>query len=98
MRRLFAIPLILTLAGCAGELAPEAPDLVLWYDEPAAEWLEALPVGNGRLGAMIFGGAEKERIQLNEESVWAGPPVPEPRDDGAAALEFYKSQLAEMTN
>jgi len=47
----------------------------LWYDEPAAEWLEALPVGNGRLGAMVFGGTEKERIQLNEDTLWAGGPL-----------------------
>ncbi|MFW5972352.1 MAG: glycosyl hydrolase family 95 catalytic domain-containing protein [Bacteroidota bacterium] len=44
----------------------------LWYDRPAAEWTEALPVGNGRLGAMIFGRIDMERIQINEESVWAG--------------------------
>jgi alpha-L-fucosidase 2 len=56
-----------------------AEDLSLWYQQPAAEWTEALPVGNGRLGAMVFGGVSEERLQLNEESVWAGPPVPEPR-------------------
>jgi alpha-L-fucosidase 2 len=47
-------------------------DLELWYKSPAKIWTEALPVGNGRLGGMIFGGYRKERIQLNEESVWAG--------------------------
>ena len=46
------------------------PEVELWYDAPAADWNEALPVGNGRLGAMVFGGTSKERIQLNEESVW----------------------------
>ncbi len=45
-------------------------DLVLWYKTPAANWNEALPVGNGKLGAMIFGGINEERLQLNEESVW----------------------------
>ena len=56
----------------------DTPPLVLHYDEPARIWAaEALPVGNGRLGAMVFGGVETERLQLNEESVWAGPPVPE---------------------
>jgi len=74
MRRLFAIPFIVTLAGCAGELAPEAPDLALWYDEPATQWTEALPVGNGRLGAMVFGGTSEERIQFNEDTVWQGEP------------------------
>lgn len=46
--------------------------LKLWYTHPAKNWNEALPIGNGRLGAMIFGGVGKERIQLNEESVWSG--------------------------
>lgn len=46
------------------------PEVVLWYDAPATNWNEALPVGNGRLGAMVFGGTSRERIQLNEESVW----------------------------
>ena len=46
--------------------------LVLWYDKPALKWVEALPVGNGRLGAMIFGGMNQERLQLNEGTLWAG--------------------------
>ncbi len=50
----------------------------LWYEKPARKWVQALPVGNGRLGAMVFGGILKERIQLNEDTVWAGPPVPKP--------------------
>lgn len=51
------------------------PPRWLWYKQPAATWNEALPVGNGRLGAMVFGGAASERIQLNEDSLWAGSPV-----------------------
>ncbi|MFB9053918.1 glycoside hydrolase N-terminal domain-containing protein [Formosa undariae] len=47
----------------------------LWYNQPAVEWEDALPVGNGRLGAMIFGNPETERIQFNEESLWAGSKV-----------------------
>ncbi|MGA2532438.1 MAG: glycoside hydrolase N-terminal domain-containing protein [Candidatus Aminicenantales bacterium] len=47
----------------------------LWYRQPAKEWTEALPVGNGRLGAMVFGNPAHELIQLNEESLWAGCPV-----------------------
>jgi len=50
-------------------------DLVLWYDKPAGEWTGALPVGNGRLGAMVFGGIDSDRLQLNEESVWTGHPI-----------------------
>ncbi|MGM0531341.1 MAG: glycoside hydrolase family 95 protein, partial [Bacteroidota bacterium] len=55
--------------------ANEDPPFTLWYDQPAAEWTEALPLGNGRLGAMVYGTVEQERIQLNEESLWAGEPV-----------------------
>ncbi|GAA2423498.1 glycoside hydrolase family 95 protein [Streptomyces macrosporus] len=48
--------------------------LRLWYPRPAEEWLQALPVGNGRLGAMVFGGTDVERLQLNEDTLWAGGP------------------------
>ena len=49
-------------------------DLTLWYDEAAERWEEALPVGNGRIGGMIYGSPNQEEIQLNEETVWAGEP------------------------
>jgi alpha-L-fucosidase 2 len=49
-------------------------ELELWYNHPAREWTEALPIGNGRLGAMIFGGADRERLQLNEDTLWTGGP------------------------
>ena len=48
--------------------------LKLWYNTPAANWNEALPIGNGRLGAMVFGSPGKETLQLNEETVWSGGP------------------------
>src|ERR1700734_2121973 len=51
--------------------APSSED-VLFFDQPAATWPDALPVGNGRLGAMVFGNGAKERLQLNEETVWMG--------------------------
>jgi alpha-L-fucosidase 2 len=51
------------------------PDLKLWYQQPARNWNEALPLGNGRLGAMVFGGVDEELIQLNEETLWSGGPV-----------------------
>ena len=50
------------------------PSLVMWYTSPASKWEEALPVGNGRLGAMIFGKTDEERIQLNEDTYWSGGP------------------------
>jgi alpha-L-fucosidase 2 len=49
--------------------------LTLWYDKPAKEWNEALPIGNGTLGAMIFGGTKEELIQLNEQTLWTGGPA-----------------------
>ncbi len=75
--------------GCATGLAKEArrsgpaeqdwSALKLWYAQPAQKWTEALAVGNGRLGAMVFGGTTVERIQLNTDTLWAGPPVPQDR-------------------
>ena len=55
-------------------IALQAQDHRLWYSKPAAHWLEALPVGNSKLGAMIYGGTEVETIQLNEETFWSGAP------------------------
>ncbi len=49
-------------------------DLKLWYNKPASKWVEALPIGNGRIGAMVFGGIENDRIQFNEETLWTGEP------------------------
>ena len=47
----------------------------LWYNAPATVWEEALPIGNGRIGAMVYGGTDRERLQVNEESIWLGGPV-----------------------
>ena len=55
-------------------LSMQAREYKLWYDKPAAVWTEALPLGNGRLGAMVFGTPGVEQIQLNEETIWAGRP------------------------
>ena len=59
----------------------EAAATTLWYRRPAQEWVEALPVGNGRLGAMVFGGTAAERIQLNEETIWTGSPYDQSRQE-----------------
>ena len=59
-------------AGLTDAASPPDGALTLWYRKPAREWVEALPVGNGRLGAMVFGNTRTERIQLNEESIWDG--------------------------
>ena len=73
---LLAIGLWLTVLSAAAQDAAAQDDNIhrLWYDTPAKIWLEALPVGNGRLGAMYFGGTQTDEIQLNEDSFWSGGP------------------------
>src|SRR5215471_17946205 len=58
----------------AAVAAAQTSPLTLWYTKPAQIWTDALPVGNGRMGAMVFGGITKERIQFNEHTVWTGEP------------------------
>jgi alpha-L-fucosidase 2 len=65
--------------------APSEP-LSLWYRQPAAKWEEALAIGNGRIGAMVFGGANRERLQLNEDTLWAGGPYDPVNPEAKAAL------------
>ena len=65
--------------------APESMN-VMWYRQPASTWTEALPIGNGRLGAMVFGGTESERIQLNEDTIWAGEKRDRNNPEGARNL------------
>jgi len=75
MKLAHAAIIILTcqLSISAAEPPTQQNDLTLWYDTPAASWeKEALPIGNGHIGAMIFGGVQRERIQFNEESLWIG--------------------------
>ncbi|MCB0636348.1 MAG: glycoside hydrolase family 95 protein [Lewinella sp.] len=74
--RIMVLMLLLVLAAGWQESVTPTTDseLTLWYDEPAQEWVEALPVGNGRLGGMVYGGTANEQIQLNEETIWAGEP------------------------
>jgi alpha-L-fucosidase 2 len=73
---LSAIACLVLLAGvCANAQTTGAEGLLsLWYRQPAKEWVEALPLGNGRMGAMAFGGIRTERIQFNEHTVWTGEP------------------------
>ena len=64
-------------------------ETMLWFRKPAEQWTEALPVGNGRLGAMVFGGVQRERLQLNHDSLWSGRPKPWNNPDA-------KNHLAEI--
>ena len=71
------------------------PASLLWYENPAKKWNEALPVGNGRLGAMVFGAYGEERIQLNEETYWSGGPYSSVVKGGAAALPQIQKYIFE---
>src|SRR6187455_3038717 len=73
-RYLIKIFLLVIISSVAEQLFAQS-DLKLWYKQPARNWNEALPIGNGRLGAMIFGRAKEELIQLNEATLWSGGPV-----------------------
>jgi alpha-L-fucosidase 2 len=67
----------------------------IWFTRPASSWNEALPVGNGRLGAMIFGGIERERLELNEESVWTGQQRWDANPDARKTLPLVRKLLFE---
>ncbi|MEQ8241101.1 MAG: glycoside hydrolase N-terminal domain-containing protein [Cyclobacteriaceae bacterium] len=73
----------------------EQSSLKLWYDEPAQEWTEALPIGNGRIGAMVYGTVASEHIQFNEETLWTGKPRNYNRKGAAKHLNQIRSLLFE---
>lgn len=75
------------------EVHTDPNPMLLWYRRPAEEWLEALAVGNGRMGAMVFGGVETERLQLNEDSVWAGGPHDYADPDAHTVVEEIRSLI-----
>ncbi|RNI27044.1 glycoside hydrolase family 95 protein [Rufibacter latericius] len=82
--RIFIGCLVISMALLCPVSAQTSAPLKLWYTQPAKQWVEALPVGNGRLGAMVFGNPVQETIQLNENTVWAGQPN---RNDNPQAKE-----------
>ncbi len=91
MKRI-ALSLAAVALAAAGALAQEHK---LWYDRPAMTWTQALPVGNGRLGGMVFGNPAVERVQLNEETIWAGQPNFTLNPRAKAALPRVRKLIAE---
>ena len=89
---------VLNLALCAAAVLParaaEAPP-TLWYTAPAAQWAEALPVGNGRLGAVVFGGVDTEHLQLNEETIYAGKEMDRVNPEARANVPAVRKLLLE---
>ena len=82
MKKLFNLCLLLSIG-----MTALAQDLKLWYSRPAEHWTDALPIGNSRMGAMVFGGVEQETLQLNEETFWAGGPHNNLNPKGRYALD-----------
>src|SRR5262249_1943140 len=82
----------------ASEILPPAENEtdrsnLIWYRKPAEAWNEALPIGNGRLGGMVFGGVQFDRIQLNEDSVWAGEMRDRTNPEGARGVPEVRRLL-----
>lgn len=73
MKKTLLAAIALALASL-NSMASDEKQHILWYDKPASAWTEALPIGNSRLGAMVYGNPSAERLQLNEETIWAGQP------------------------
>lgn len=84
----FAFP-VLFLSACSSQ---ENNNLKLWYEHAASIWEEALPIGNGRIGAMVFGGPAVDRIQFNEETLWAG----RPHDYSNKGAHAYLNEIREL--
>src|SRR5580700_7874576 len=83
---------------CAAEVNFLTPETQIWFDAPAANFTESIPLGNGRLGAMMFGGADEERIILNENSVWSGSRQDADRPDAYKALPEIQRLLIDGKN
>ncbi len=86
---------LLLISGCGNKGSENGNTLKLWYSKPAAVWEEALPVGNGRLGAMVFGDPVNERLQLNEESIWAGSRINNNNPASLANLKKLQNAIFE---
>jgi alpha-L-fucosidase 2 len=94
MRKIFLL-FIIGLVFVQNLHSQENSFLKLWYDKPAKRWVEALPVGNGRLGAMVYGNPSKEEIQLNENTIWAGQPYRNDNRDAKNALPEIRNLIFE---
>src|SRR6202453_3455831 len=82
----------------AAEALRTSPETTIWFNEPANDYTESSPLGNGRLGAMMFGGVDEERIVLNENSVWSGSRQDADRPDAYKALPEIQRLLLEGKN
>ena len=93
MKILCSFCMILLVACNEKYSAGQQSDLKLWYQQPAGAWEEALPLGNGRLGAMVFGGVYQEHYSLNDHSLWSGAPVPGNIENGVEILSQVREAV-----
>lgn len=95
MKQILIVVLLICASLSSAAQTSSSPDQanLLWYARPAAAWNEALPIGNGRLAGMVFGGVQSERIQLNEETIWAGEKRDRSNPEGAKNLAEVRRLL-----
>ena len=96
LKRFFFLTFLCAMLPFGGNMACRAAttdtNSVLWYDKPASVWLEALPLGNSKLGAMVFGKTDVEEIQLNEETFWSGGP----HNNNSASSIYYLNEVRSL--
>lgn len=98
IRRLTFALLTIFLFSASSFTAFAGKGMKLWYDRPASMWVEALPIGNGAIGAMVFGNPGSEELQLNEETVWGGSPYDNTNPKAAGALDEIRRLIFEGRN
>ena len=87
------LPILMSISLITSAFAQTPNPLRLWYDKPATDWMEAMPLGNGRLGAMVFGGVPSEHLMLNEGSLWSGGPRTMDRPEANGVLRDIREAL-----
>ena len=96
---IFVVTCLFLCMCCITAFASKAPaDLLIWFDTPASAFTQSLPLGNGRLGAMVFGGVDQEHIILNEGTLWSGSHQDADRPDAAEYLPEIRRLLLEGKN
>lgn len=98
MRTICAFIISLWLLALATDVLAIDATTTLWFDKPATSFHQSLPLGNGRIGAMVFGGVGEERIVLNESSVWSGSREESDRPDAHEALPDIRRLLLDGKN
>ena len=97
MKKLLIIVVVVFLTQFAAPLTSyaESRELKLWFRQPAEKWTAALPIGNGRIGAMVFGRVDTERIQFNEDTFWSGRPHDYTNPEALQYLDKVRSLIFE---